>query len=84
MSSLFLEDIRYHTSSNKEIQFLICQSCFWCASSYTSMVDDLNTTRIVNCPLCKDSKLESIPISEKEEYKVDYNPKTGVILEFQK
>ena len=34
------------------------------------------------CPLCKNEKVESIPISFDETYKFDYDAGRGVILEF--
>lgn len=83
MSTIFLEATSNHTT-NKEIQFLLCQSCFWCASSYNIIVNDPSITRIVNCPSCDNNKIESMPISENEVYRVDHNPKTGIVLEFQK
>ena len=61
----------------KQIQFLLCQRCFWCASyigTYTHMINE--------CPSCSCVKLESMPICEKEVYQFDYHAKRGVTLEF--
>ena len=60
----------------RKAQFLICDSCFWCAS----ILDE----RVVSgaCPLCKGTLLESIPIAPDEAYRFDNNPKGGVVLEF--
>jgi len=64
-----------HDSAN-ERNFLICKSCFWCASF-------LNRYRIFDsCPTCMDSKLESMPISLNEIYTFDYDPLKGVTLGF--
>ena len=58
--------------------FVICNSCFWCASLYSD-------SRTVKCPLCNSySNLESIPISENESFKFDYHSRTGIILEFSR
>ena len=61
----------------KQRHFLLCESCFWCASSiYLISMDWI-------CPVCNNSnKIESIPIQNNEIYKFDYNQRYGVILEF--
>jgi rubrerythrin len=43
--------------------FLICKSCFWCASW---ILTDYNYSE--QCPTCSSIKMESIPISETESY----------------
>jgi Zn finger protein HypA/HybF involved in hydrogenase expression len=83
----------HHTNTNKlsnekkriitkQRHFLLCKSCFWCASSiYLVSMDWI-------CPVCssnnnnKNNKVESIPIQNNEIYKFDYNQRHGVILEF--
>jgi Zn finger protein HypA/HybF involved in hydrogenase expression len=67
----------------KQRHFLLCESCFWCASSiYLLSMDWI-------CPVCSNNnnnnnnnKVESIPIQNNEIYKFDYNQRHGVILEF--
>ena len=60
----------------KQRHFLLCESCFWCASSiYLVSMDWI-------CPVCSNSKIESIPIENNEMYKFNYNQRHGVILEF--
>ena len=71
-----------NSSNNKApykqaIHFLICDSCFWCASCIR-----LDVT-VANCPSCNDGKLEWMPITDNEIYKFNYDPKKGgVLLEF--
>jgi hypothetical protein len=66
--------------NNKKIQFLICGSCFWCASHFNNIGD-----MIAKCPSCNsNNKVESIPVPYDEVYKFDYDPKRGVVLEFSK
>jgi hypothetical protein len=63
----------------KQRHFLLCESCFWCASSIYLLSMDWT------CPVCNNnnsSKIESIPIENNEMYKFDYNQRHGVILEF--
>lgn len=62
----------------KKIDFLLCNSCFWCASYL-----NLGSSFIVpQCPSCKENAIEWMPISTNDAYSFDYNPVTGVILEF--
>ena len=61
----------------KEIHFLLCESCFWCASCL-----NVAERTVTKCPSCTDARLESMPISDNEIYKFEYNPVRGVILEF--
>jgi hypothetical protein len=56
-------------------QFVICESCFWCASI-------LGGSRVGRCPCCNSSTLESIPIAADESYTFDYTAKRGVMLDF--
>jgi hypothetical protein len=56
--------------------FVICNSCFWCASLYSDSMT-------IKCPVCNSySNLESIPISENESFKFNYHSRTGIVLEF--
>ena len=58
--------------------FVICNSCFWCASLYPD-------SRTVKCPLCNSySNLESIPLSKNESFKFDYHSRTEIVLEFSR
>jgi hypothetical protein len=66
------QDQRYFDERN----FLICRSCFWCASYINKM------SSVLACPSCKDVKIESMPISFDETYRLDYDTKRGVTLEF--
>lgn len=67
--------------TNIEINFLICNSCYWCASVYSNMNNLVNA----KCPVCDDSSnLESMPIYKKESFKINYNSKCGVVLEFSR
>ena len=60
-----------------ERNFLICGSCFWCASYINKISSVLEA-----CPSCKDVKIESVPISFDETYRLNYDTKRGVTLEF--
>jgi hypothetical protein len=57
--------------------FLLCKSCFWCASI---LHDDVRPFR--TCLICMNYDLEFMPISTDETYKFDYGRRRGVTLEF--
>ena len=56
-------------------QFIICNSCLWCAS-YLAYNDD-----IPDCPTCRSNKIELLPISEKEAYQIGIEH-GGISIEF--
>jgi Zn finger protein HypA/HybF involved in hydrogenase expression len=79
----------------KEIYFLLCESCFWCATRFVIEKDydsgscgnanhdtDNNISILSKCPLCNKEKVESMPIANGESYRFDYNAKRGITLEF--
>ncbi|HEY7079153.1 MAG TPA: hypothetical protein VH500_05595 [Nitrososphaeraceae archaeon] len=66
---------------DNKIDFLICNTCFWCASIYSTT----NNISRINCSVCNDtSNLESMPISKDESFRINYNPKAGIVLEFSR
>lgn len=65
------------------IQFLLCQSCFWCAS-YIGLQSITNYEILTQCVICKNGKIESLPISSNESYKFDYSKTHGIELTFQR
>jgi hypothetical protein len=52
----------------------------WCASYLRRNYG----TTISKCPTCNKSRVESIPISDNDVYRFDYDPKRGITLEFSK
>ena len=65
---------------SKNVNFLICNSCFWCTSLLSS---DARYTRFELCPCCESSMIESMPIAPNDEYSFYNDEKTGVVLEFR-
>jgi hypothetical protein len=56
------------SSSSKQIHFIICETCFWCAS-LLSQVPDYAT--ISNWHICKEKRIRSYPLAQAiciEEY----------------
>lgn len=56
--------------------FVICGSCHWYASCLK--LDRLVTT----CPICSDSRLEFMPLTEKEAYTFERDAKRRIIFKF--
>ena len=62
--------------SNK-IDFLLCNSCFWCASYL-----NLRSFGVIDCPSCDENTIERMPLSANDVYSFDYDRISGVVLEF--
>ena len=60
----------------RQIHFLLCNTCYWCASDIGSK------SKFTKCPSCNSLQVESMPIAKNELYKFDHHPKGGVTLEF--
>ena len=45
----------------KQKNFMICELCLWCASSYSH---SYRTNVAVKCPNCKDGTIELLPICD--------------------
>ena len=63
---------------SKKIDFLLCNSCFWCVS-YLNLRRSFGVTE---GPSCNENTIERMPLYANEIYLFDYNRVTGVILEF--
>ena len=60
------------------IDFLLCPSCFWCASYF-------NYSKVaIRCPTCRSDNVESMPISNDESYMFSHDGNRGVTLELSK
>ena len=63
---------------HNQIDFLLCPSCFWCASYF-------NYSKVATrCPTCCRDNVEPIPISIDELYTYSHDVNRGVTLEFSK
>ena len=60
---------------SRHVHFLLCNTCYWCASDIGSK------SKFTKCPSCNSVEVESMPISDKELFKFDHQPKRGVTLE---
>src|SRR5213594_3523779 len=72
------ESIAFSTESTRlgQRMFIICDDCYWCASSLSTAKLEL-----VNCPQCN-RRLSELPLSIDETYEVNFNPTRGVEIEF--
>jgi hypothetical protein len=43
--------------TDKRVDFLICQTCFWCTSCFN--FDELS---VISCPLCRKDHIEQLPV----------------------
>jgi hypothetical protein len=66
-----------YCDNSKERYFLICKSCFWCASFLNNIHGSFEV-----CPSCMNSELDLIPIASDETCKLNYDGRRGITLEF--
>ena len=67
------------TPYKQAIHFLICDSCYWCASCIKLDVS------VARCPSCNDNKVEWMPIMKTKFTNLIMILRTcGVVLEFSK
>jgi len=74
------KDVRRPVNFN-HIHFVICKSCYWCASYFS--IGDLNSSsQVLRCHICNSYNTELIPISSNESFRINYNVTRGMELEF--
>jgi ssDNA-binding Zn-finger/Zn-ribbon topoisomerase 1 len=67
--------------SINRINFVICNSCYWCASYLC--IDGLDSSKqVIGCPLCNSHDIEQIPISSNESFRIEYNVARDMDMEF--
>jgi hypothetical protein len=63
------------------IHFVICNSCYWCASYFS--IDYLDSSsQVLRCHVCDSHNTELIPISSNESFRIKYNITRNMELEF--
>jgi hypothetical protein len=70
-----------------KIYFVICNSCYWCASYFG--IDDLeslsgSSLHVLNCPICNSHSTELMPIATDESFRIEYSQTRGMQIEFYK
>jgi len=53
---------------SKKVDFLSCNSCFWCASYLK-----LRSFGVLECPSCDENTIERMPLHANDVYSFDYN-----------
>jgi hypothetical protein len=81
-----IENIETLQSINK-IYFVICNSCYWCASYFG--IDDLeslsaSSSYVLDCPICNSHNTELMPIATDESFRIEYSLIRGMEIEFYK
>ena len=81
---ILLKIIRFLQSIEK-IYFVICNSCYWCASYFG--IDDLeslsgSSSHVLDCHICNSQNTELIPISTDESFRIEYRQTKGMEMEF--
>ena len=69
------------------IYFVICNSCYWCASYFG--IDDLeslskSSSHVLDCPVCNSRNTELMPIATDESFRIEYSLTRGMEMEFYK
>jgi hypothetical protein len=70
-----------------KIYFVICNSCYWCASYFG--LDDLeslsgSSSHVLDCHVCNSHNTELMPISTDESFRIEYSLTRGMEMEFYK
>ncbi len=69
------------------IYFVICNSCYWCASYFG--IDNLeslsrSSSHVLDCPICNSHNTELMPIATDESFRIEYSLTRGMEMEFYK
>jgi hypothetical protein len=63
----------------KQIRFIVCESCFWCASCLNQGIT------VDKCPSCNNGKVELLPVFDNELDRSSRTPKKAdVVPHFEK
>lgn len=54
--------------------FQLCRHCFWCVTLLKNIIEQ--------CPVCKKSDFDKLPISLNERYQIRHDEKAGICLKF--
>jgi hypothetical protein len=70
-----------------KIYFVICNSCYWCASYFG--IDDLeslsgSSSHVLDCHVCNSHNTELMPIETDESFRIEYSLTRGMEIEFYK
>jgi hypothetical protein len=69
-----------------KIYFVICNSCYWCATYFG--IDDLeslsglSSSHVLDCPICNSHNTELMPITNDESFRIQCSLTRGMEVEF--
>jgi hypothetical protein len=72
---------------SNQIYFVICNSCYWCASYFSiNNSESLSTSssNVLDCQICNSHNTELIPISTDESFRIKHSATKGMEMEFYK
>jgi hypothetical protein len=72
-------------NNENKIYFVICNSCYWCATYFgIKNLEYLSasSSHVLDCHVCKSHNTELMPISTNESFRIRYNVTGGVEMEF--
>jgi hypothetical protein len=86
ISSNTIEDNKILQPIDK-IYFVICNSCYWCATYFGS--DELksiseSSSYVLDCHICNSHNTELMPISSGESFRIKHSQTRGMEIEFHK
>ena len=70
LSSTFMSAKKKNDDSGYHTYFVICNSCYWCASYFN--IDDLES-QVIACHTCNSHNTEIIPIGTGESFRIESN-----------
>jgi hypothetical protein len=70
-----------------KIYFVICNSCYWCASYFG--IGDFeslsgSSSHVLDCHVCNSPNTELMPIATDESFRIEYSLTRGMEMEFYK
>jgi hypothetical protein len=60
-----------------QIYFVICNSCYWCATYF-----GIDVSLSLACHGCNSQNTELLPISTDESFRIEYSPTRGLEMVF--
>lgn len=63
-------------------QFLLCETCFWSATIIKLI--QKNATIINSCPVCSNSNIAVIPLTDDDVYELYVRSKGGLEIKFSR
>jgi hypothetical protein len=86
-NNLRLNKVQLSPIENNEnkIYFVICNSCYWCATYFgNDNLEYLSTSssHVLECHACKSHNTELMPISTDESFRISYSVTGGIEIEF--